>query len=271
MTASSLRSLLGAQVLGVASSYQQQQLSAAVCGVFVHPHNQLHCAFPKGHALQAGDLLTVHLDNRTGVSDYDADLSVYRCSYKGQVQQVMHDLVLLQPLQFSVFYGNRQVLEYQAPGYSYPPDERPVKAIAQTPLTALPQIDAAEHDNKVGVLITKAQQQPHTTVMAFLSSAQDDIFFITFANTFKAQLLARDPNCIFAIDSRADFTFVQAIDWNYSLVCGEVCLIPRQHPLFVPVKELFIAKNPWEVGFFDHPAVEMYHIRPKARLANQAG
>ncbi len=57
------------------------------------------------------------------MSDYDADLSVYRSSYKGQVQQVMHDLVLLQPLQFSVFYGNRQVLEYQAPGYSYPPDE----------------------------------------------------------------------------------------------------------------------------------------------------
>jgi hypothetical protein len=79
-TINQLNEAIGKQALGVASYYRAQQLKAGVCCVFVHPNNNLHCAFPAGHQLQIGDLVTIHLDNRTGVSEYDAELSVYRSS-----------------------------------------------------------------------------------------------------------------------------------------------------------------------------------------------
>lgn len=261
-TINQLNDAIGKQALGVASYYRAQQLQAAVCCVFVHPNNNLHCAFPTGHQLQTGDLVTIHLDNRTGVSEYDAELSVYRASYKGRVDRVQHDMIEVSPREFMVMFGNRTVLSFQASDYSFPLDTRPLQQLPVSPLQQVPAMDESERMNKVGVLITRAAEQPHTTVMAFLSSQQDDIFFITFDESFKMAVLKRDGACMFAIDSRADFTFVDAIHWNYSLIHGEVFHIPRDSAMFVPLKELFIEKNPWEVGFFDHPSVHLYHIKP---------
>jgi hypothetical protein len=258
---------IGKQALGVASYYVDTRLHAAVCCVFVHPNNHLHCSFPTGHHLQPGDAITIHLDNRTGVSEYDAELSVYRASYKGQVLRVYHDMVEVAPRECMVMFGNKTVLGIQAADYAYPHDSRPLQAIPASPLTAVPPMDDTERMNKVGVLITRAPQQPHSTVMAFLSSIHDDIFFITFDESFKMAVLQRDQRCLFAIDSRADFTFVNAIQWNYSLIHGHVHHIARSSPLFNPIKELFIAKNPWEVGFFDHPSVQLYHIQPVASVS----
>ncbi len=172
-------------------------------------------------------------------------------------------MIEVSPREFMVMYGNRTVLSYQASDYSFPEDSRELMQLPVSPLQQVPAMDESERMNKVGVLITRAIAHPHTTVMAFLSSEQDDIFFITFDESFKMAVLKRDGHCMFAIDSSADFTFVDAIHWNYSLIHGEVFHIPRGSALFVPLKELFIEKNPWEVGFFDHPSVHLYHIKPK--------
>lgn len=66
--------------------------------------------------------------------------------------------------------------------------------------------------------MTRTAEQPHTTVMAFLSTQDDDIFIISFPSTFKVQQLQRNPSCCFAIDERANFTFDKAIQWNYTLI-----------------------------------------------------
>lgn len=65
----------------------------------------------------------------------------------------------------------------KAHGYRFPEDSRPE--------TALPSIDTRkvylpnekEKENKLGVWITRAEERPHTTVMAFLSSTRDAPFF----------------------------------------------------------------------------------------------
>ena len=122
--------------------------------------------------------------------------------------------------------------------------------------------------NKVGVLITMAGEQPHTTVLAFLSSVDDDIFLITFPETFKSKLLKRNRHCLFAMDERAHYTFEQAIDWNYTIVEGEAFLVEPGSPLFATIREAFITKNPWEMGFFLREDIEMYHIKRKQLICS---
>ncbi|MDK2778642.1 MAG: hypothetical protein KYX62_13370 [Pseudomonadota bacterium] len=260
-----LNDYLGKRVLGVAAAYNNEtdmDASIYICIVDIDSDDNLTLFCPRGHRLQAGDNITLHLDNRTGVSEYDADLSVYRLSYKGQVVHCDDDRHLrLKAREFQVMYGMSVVYEYRQPGYEFPPDLRPSSPLAITPLQEVPAIDASEHDNKIGVLITGASGQPHTTVMAFLSTVDDDIFFITLPQTFKAQLMKRQPQCYFAIDSRATFTFEEAVEWNYSIIRGEVFSVPPSHPAFATIQELFVAKNPWEMAFFTHPDIEMYHLR----------
>ena len=77
-------------------------------------------------------------------------------------------------------------------------------------------VEEKDHHNKVGVLTTLAQGQPRTTVLAFLSSLQDDVFLISMPGTFKSKVLKREPRCFFTIDERAKFTFEQSIEWNYT-------------------------------------------------------
>lgn len=271
--AASLSDYIPSPVLAVAATYAAPQSHSStthvyICGAQIQTNNTLELILPKGHQLSLNEPVTVHLDNRTGVSEYDAELSVYRLSYKGQITLVEPHRVWLSPLEFQVVYGISVQYEYCADGYQFPADPRPVNALPTTPLLTSPpteplQMDADEHDNKIGVLVTQAQSQPHTTVMAFLSSTNDDIFFITFPNTFKSGLMKRNNLCYFAIDNRATFTFEEAIEWNYSIIQGSVYDVPKHSTLFNTIKELFIAKNPWEMGFFSHPEVEMFHLKPE--------
>lgn len=261
MTEASLSDLIGHQVLGVAGTYSGAAMQVYICGVFIESDTLLRLVLPNGHQFQTGQSVTVHLDNRTGVSEYDAELHVYRTSFKGKVTNHTPQQVMLEAVEYQVFYGPGIVKSFQTSDYQYPADARSTHALPVTPLQAAPGIDLDEHENKIGVLFTRAQNQPHSTVMAFLSTVEDDVFFITFKGTFKAQLLARDNQCYFAIDSRATFTFEHAIEWNYSIIQGTVYQVPKDLPLFKDVQEKFIAKNPWEMGFFSHPDVEMYHLK----------
>lgn len=211
----SLYSLLGTPVLGVTASYLDEINSNAnvyICRVDVSNDNRLRLGFTKGHQFQVNDKVTIHLDNRTGVSEYDADLRVYRCSYKGLITQIGDDAVLVMPIEFELWYGNRLALQYSAENYQHPIDRRAELEIPITPLTSIPIADLREAENKIGVLITRAMSQTHTTVLAFLSSEEDDIFLISLPETFKSKLLKRNNKCYFAIDSRAVFTFTKQIE-----------------------------------------------------------
>lgn len=255
---------LGNLVIGVAAQYRASStdMDVYICTVTVRHDNGLTVHFPKGHKLKTGNLLTLHLDNRTGVSEYDADLKVYRLSYKGKIGAINGDFCEIQPREFQVYYGISVEMEYREPCYQFPEDCRPVRELPNTPLIDLPEMDLEEHENKIGVLITQAMEQPHSTVMAFLSSSADDVFFITFSNTFKSKLLSKDNECYFAIDSRATFNFDEAIHWNYSIIKGTTHKVPKENNIYHHIKEQFIQKNPFEVGFFTMPNVEMFHIIP---------
>lgn len=263
MEQKSLAALIGKHVIGVLGTYPQglQSMDVYICGVELLDDRQLKVRFPKGHALTVSQAVTLHLDNRTGVSEYDADLSVYRSSFKGIVSSTSEHEAIVEALDYQVYYGVSVVKTMTSTGYEFPQDQRPMKALPASPLVEAPEMDLEEHDNKIGVLLTYANGQPHTTVMAFLSSVDDDIFFITLPSTFKGQLLQRDNRCYFAIDGRSTFTFEHAIEWNYSIVRGQSYQVTKGSPVFAQIQELFIAKNPWEMGFFSHPDIEMYHVK----------
>lgn len=264
-TGSRLSDLIGQSVLGVLGTYASPEsgepMDVYICGVEVLSDKRLRLIFPKGHRLQAQQLVTLHLDNRTGVSEYDADLKVNRLSFKGVVARTHDNEVLVDAEEYQVFYGASVIKEYRAAGYDFAQDSRLAQPLPLTPLDTLPRIDDSEHDNKIGVLLTFAPNRPHTTVMAFLSTQDDDVFFITLPSTYKSQLLSRDNRCYFAIDSRATFTFEQAIEWNYSIISGQVYQVAKPSAQFAEIQQAFIAKNPWEVGFFTHPDIEMYHLK----------
>lgn len=264
MSVTTLPELIGTKVLVVAAHYTNADLRVYVCGAIVRFDNTLSLIMPRGHQLQENTLITLHLDNRTGISEYDAELSVYRLSYKGRVKSCSEFGAEIDPIEFQVYYGIGVVLEYKEAGYQYPNDYRDDVPLIQSPLEQPPVTDQSEHSNKVGVLITQAISQPHTTVMAFLSSEDDDIFMITFPETFKSRVLKRDNRCFFAIDNRASYTFEEAIEWNYSIIEAEAFAIDRKRELFSVIQRLFILKNPWEAGFFSREDIEMFHLKPKS-------
>ncbi|MGK2889046.1 MAG: hypothetical protein ACSLEN_07745 [Candidatus Malihini olakiniferum] len=51
-----------------------------IYGVYPRINNALRVFFPKGHTLAVDDFATLHLDNCTGVDQFDATISVYRAS-----------------------------------------------------------------------------------------------------------------------------------------------------------------------------------------------
>lgn len=257
----SILSYIGKPALGVLAAYQGARTVVHICGVSADSDNSLELFFPNGHALKNGDLATIHLDNRTGVADYDADLRVFRMSYKGRVVSTEQRTLVLEPRECQVFYGNRLEQEIRQPGYAFPPETRPEIALAPSPRSRFTKPNHLEHDNKVGVLITKAPEQPHTTVLAFLTDQEGDVYFITLPDSYKATLLHRDPHCFFAIDARASFSFDRALEWNYSIIEAEAMAVAPESALFAEVREAFIAKNPWEVAFFTLPNLEMYHLK----------
>ncbi len=260
-----LAEVIGSPAIAVVAAYdptgQSDAIDMAIAKVTFHDDNHLTVNLPLGHHFNKGNLLTIHLDNRTGVDEYDAELRVYRSSYKGIVRAVAGHQLTVDYCEFSLVHGMNEVLGLREPGYSYPVDTRQINELPVTPLTEVPVFNTDEYNNKIGVLVTRTPEQPHTTVMAFLSTAEDDIFIISFPSTFKVQQLQKDNRCCFAIDQRASFTFENAIEWNYVLIDALAYEVPENHPLYQPVKSAFIDKNPWEVAFFADPNVRLYHLK----------
>lgn len=259
-----LKDYLGEQFLGVLASYQARGVVHHIGVVYPCNSNRLRVFIPKGHALALGSLVTLHLDNRTGVDDLDAELRVYRVSYKGRVVEVEESWAIVDPVEYMLMHGFRVVEEYREPGYEFPGDTRAHQNLPVSPLQRLGPVEDKDHPNKVGVLTTMAQGQPHTTVLAFLTSADDDVFLISEPGTFKLKLLHREPRCFFTIDERAKFTYEQAIEWNYTIIDSVAHHIPPDVPLYEQVRQAFILKNPWEAGFFMLDGLEMLHLPRKA-------
>jgi nitroimidazol reductase NimA-like FMN-containing flavoprotein (pyridoxamine 5'-phosphate oxidase superfamily) len=256
-----LVTFLGKQVLGVLAAYLDNDVVIHICGVYPQWDNRLRLFFPHGHSLSVGDLATIHLDNRSGVDEFDSSIRVYRTSYKGRIISVEEDWVMLEPRECVLLHGFTAQLDIREPGYAFPADPRPESPVPFTPLDTLPSVEDKDRPNKVGVLVTMAEEQPHTTVLAFLSTEEDDIFLITFPETFKSKQLKRNTHCFFVMDERASFTFERSIEWNYTIVEGEATIVAHDTPLFTEVQQAFVDKNPWEMPFFIRPDVEMYHIR----------
>lgn len=256
-----LKNYLGEQFLGVLAAYQAQGIVHHIGVVYPHSCNQLRVFIPKGHQLALGSLVTLHLDNRTGVDALDAELRVYRCSYKGRVILSDEGWVHVEPVEFMLIHGTSVVEEWRESGYEFPVDLRPASALPPTPLQTLAPIEPKDHENKVGVLTTLAQGQPHTTVLAFLTSQDDDVFLISAPGSFKLQLLHRQPRCFFTIDERAKYTFEQAIDWNYSIFEMQAHSVPQGSAIYEQIRRAFIHKIPFEAGFFMIEGLEMLHLR----------
>ena len=68
------------------------------------PDNTLSVEFPKEHGFSTLQDVTLHLDNRTGVSEYDADLRVFRVSYKGVVRSAAEKRIEIEPREFMLYY-----------------------------------------------------------------------------------------------------------------------------------------------------------------------
>lgn len=256
-----LKDYLGEQLLGVLAAYQGSGIVHHICVVYPRRNNQLRLFIPKGHQLAVGSLVTLHLDNRTGVDEFDGNLRVYRTSYKGRVIDIEESWAAVEPVEFTLIHGTHVVESFREDGYAFPDDSRPRQPIPESGLTHFPSVEDKDNPNKVGVLTTFAAGQPHTTVLAFLSTQEDDVFLITMPNTFKSQVLNRDSRCFFTIDERAKFTFEQAIEWNYTIIEAQAHLVQKESPIYERIRTEFILKNPWEAGFFLSPEIEMLHLK----------
>ena len=259
-----LKDYLSSQTLGVLASYQGDSILHYVGVVYPRLNNQLRVFIPKGHSLNIGSLVTIHLDNRTGVDELDAELRVYRTSYKGKVVNTDENWVILEPLEFTLVHGVSPVETYMGKGFDYPNDIRVEQELEITPLQSLGAVQEKEHHNKVGILTTLAMEQPHTTVLAFLNTEIDDVFLISVPNTFKLKQLKRNTHCFFTIDERAKFTFESTIDWNYTILEMHAYQVPTSLPLYQEVRNAFVAKNPFETGFFLIEGLEMIHLKCKS-------
>lgn len=263
-----LRRFLASRLVGVCAGYRGPSLVAAVASVVLGDDDGLKLVFPKRNPFHVGDAITVHLDDRVGSELYSVELRVHRVSYKGRVVWSEGREARVEAVAFDLYYGSRVVAKFQEPGYLYPADTRAEVVLDPSPLRGLVLPDDHEKSNKLGVLMTRSQDRPHTTVMAFLSSVEDDIFLITSKETFKYHNLARNPECAFALDHRATFSFETQVDWNYTIYETRAHRIDRSRPEFGKIQAEFIDKNPWEIAFFSNPLVEMIHLVPR-RIVHQ--
>ena len=209
-----LRRFLPRQTVGVCSSYRQGRIVAAVALVTIADDDGLGLSFPKRNPFVPGEAVTVHLDDRVGSELFSIELKVQRSSYKGTVTLCQGNEAVVSLVDYDLFYGVRVVARSQASGYRHAADPRPALVLPASPLKRPVLADENEKSNKLGVLISRGFERPHTTVMAFLNSVDDDIFLVTMRETFKYQNLARDPDCVFALDHRGTFSFEHLVDWN---------------------------------------------------------
>jgi len=256
------------KLVGVCAGFRNGELVAAVAAVTIRHDDGLVLEFPKANPFEVGQSLTVHLDDRVGSELYSVELKVHRTSYKGTVASVVGNQGQVRVDDYDLFYGTRVVAKGRAPDYRHPLDGRPVRLLTESPLRSMALADESEVSNHLGVLITRAPDRPHTTVMAFLSGVEDDIFLITDQRSFKYQLLTRDPGCAFALDHRATFSFERRVEWNYTIYETRAHRIDRTSGLFAPIQREFIQKNPWETVFFSSPDAVLIHLAP-SRIIHQ--
>lgn len=209
----------------------------------------------------------MHLDNRTGVEVYDADLRVYRISYKGTVQSAGELTVSVSPDEYMMYYSNQCLSRFKAPDFEYDENISSGKSLPASTV-GLSDLDwnDREYENKLGVLITEMPSRPHTSLMAFLSNNNDDVFLITMKGTFKSRILHQNNKCCFAIDHRAEFVYEKSYDWNYTIIDADAYVIEESNPAYGEIKYQFVQKNPWEVSFFLSPEIEMFHLKPRRLL-----
>jgi hypothetical protein len=257
-----LADYLPRQTYGIMCGYQKNEIISVVAGVTISDDDSLWLQFPKVNPFHINQKITIHLDDRTGVEVYTHDFRVYRCSYKGIVSEESNNGIKVIPEEFTLRYSNNTVIGYRDTQYQYPLNVREnIKpGISRITGDILPNIN--EQENKLGVWITKAPDRPHTTVMAFLSSKNDDIFVISHNGTFKSSLIHKDSACMFAIDHRASYNFERKYEWNYTLVKAKAGIVERSDKAFVEIQAMFVEKNPWELLFFTDPRVEMFHLEP---------
>jgi hypothetical protein len=254
------------QTYAIAAGYIGDEIIAVVAGALINKDNSIRLTFPKGNPFKAGQRITLHLDNRTGAEAFSAELRVYRCSYKALMTKAEKDACLVAPLEYDLRFSNRSAEFFKAPAYEYPQDMRSEESTEKAKLVEALIKDDKEENNKLGVWITKAADQPHTTVMAFLSTSKDDIFVISHKDSFKSRLIRRDKDCCFAIDHRANYVFEKAYDWNYTIISGKVREVPRESDLFADIQNMFVEKNPWEFVFFTAPNMELFCLSPEKIL-----
>jgi hypothetical protein len=254
------------QTYAIAAGYTGDEIIAVVAGALINEDDSIRLIFPKGNPFRAGQKITLHLDNRTGAEAFSVELRVYRCSYKALMIKAEKNEGLATPLEYDLRFSDKSAEFFKAPGYEYPEDKRGEKMIEKAKLKEALITDDKEKSNKLGVWITKAPEQPHTTVMAFLSTSKDDIFIISHKDSFKSRLVHRDGDCCFAIDHRANYVFEKAYDWNYTIIRGKVREVPRESDLFVDIQQMFVEKNPWEFAFFTAPNMELFCLSPEEIL-----
>ena len=262
----SLLTALPRRGITIISGYRNGQIDSYVALYDLEPGNFLTVTFPKEHHFTPGQAVTLHLDNRTGVGEYDAELRVYRVCYKGRVGSVTGNQILITPEEFQLVYSDRCINKFVDPSYKY----EEFDSSASLPESDIRLSDLSwnnrEFENKLGVLITTLPSRPHSSLMAFLSGRCDDVFLISMKNTFKAQALRYNNSCCFAMDHRADFVFEKAYDWNYTIVRAKAFKISPDNPAYEEIQYEFVNKNPWETSFFTSPEIEMYHLKPEEIL-----
>jgi hypothetical protein len=245
----------------IAAAYEDG-IVAIVAGAKIREDNRVKLIFPKVNPFHDNQRITLHLDNRTGVETFTPDLRVYRCSYKGVVTASTDHECEVMPREYDLRYSNYSVELFKAGDYQYPLDSRPAQPLKELSPGDAILPDLRERDNKLGVWITQGIEQPHTTVMAFLSSDKDDIFVVSHLGSFKSNLIHKNPNCCFAIDHRSSYVFEKSYDWNYTIIRGRALGIKQGSDLFREIQTMFVDKNPWELVFFTSPEMELFSIKP---------
>lgn len=252
---------IGNNSYAIVAGYRNNEIIAALGGIIYHDKN-IEIIFPKVNPFDVDQKITFHLDNRTGIEEFDINMKVYRVSVKARVIRKNDKSIFVEIIEYGMKYSNKIIDNYVSPEYSFPVDTRQRVQLKEASLSVNIIPNIKEKENKLGVLITKAIERPHTTVMAFLSSINDDIVIISHDDSFKSKNINRDENCVFAIDHRSNFTFEKAIDWNYTLIKGRFQKISRNNTIFKNIQSMFVEKNPWEYVFFTDEKVEMYLIEP---------
>lgn len=261
-----LISILPRKGITIISGLRNNRIDSFVAIYELAQNDTVKVSFPKGHRFQIGQNVTLHLDNRSGVDEYDADLRVYRLSYKGTVTGCDSQFIIIAPDEYMVFYSNECVMKYVSDDFVYDDFNQSIPLPESPANTDDLNWNEREYENKLGVLITKLPSRPHSSLMAFISNKNDDIFLITFKSLFKSKALHFNNHCCFAIDHRAEFVFEKAYDWNYTIIEAKAYGISEDNPLFKEIQYHFVQKNPWEASFFLSPEIEMYHLKPQKIL-----